>query len=92
MPSRCRCSCAEAGRTGESLTAHQTLSADAERLLGPRHPTTLAARDNLAAAFLAHGQAKEAVDRYKSLVADYEALSGRDHPDAILARTSLASA
>ena len=51
-----------------------------------------APRDNLAAAFLAHGQAKEAVDRYKSLVADYEALNGRDHPDAILARASLASA
>ena len=56
--------------TDQALTAHQMLSVDTERLLGPRHPTTLAARDSLAAAFLANGQTREALDRYKSLLAD----------------------
>ena len=57
---------------GQALAAYQMLSVDSERLLGPRHPDTLAARDNLAAAFLANGQTTEAIDRYKGLLADYE--------------------
>ena len=68
------------------------LMADSERLLGARHPNTLAARDSLAAAFLANGQPKDAIEHYKRLLADTEAASGRDHPDAIAARASLASA
>ena len=79
-------------RNGPALAAYQMVSVDSERLLGPRHPNTLAARDNLAAAFLANGQTTEAVDRYKGLLADYETMSGPDHPDTITARANLASA
>ena len=40
------------------------------RLLGARHPSTLATRESLAAAFLANGQPKEAIEHYKRLVAE----------------------
>ncbi len=68
------------------------LMTDSERLLGARHPNTLATREGLAAAFLAAGQPKDAIEHYKRLVADTEAAGGHDHPDAIAARTTLASA
>ena len=68
------------------------LLADAERVLGAGHPTTLSARASLAAAYAANGQAKPAIEQYERALADQERMHGRDHPDAIAARASLASA
>jgi len=52
--------------------------------------TTLATRENLAAAFLANGQSRRPSRHYKRFAADTGAAAGRDHPDAIAARASLA--
>lgn len=39
-----------AGRTGEAIAIFERVAADRERLLGPGHPDTLIARNNLAMA------------------------------------------
>ena len=51
---------------------YERTAADAERLLGPGHPTTLDARTGLAAAYAENGQDAEAVGQYERAVTDWE--------------------
>ena len=62
------------------------------RTLGPDHPRTLAARNNLAAAYQAAGRLDEAIDLFERTLADSERVLGPDHPHTLTSRGNLASA
>jgi hypothetical protein len=63
-----------------------------ERVLGPDHPDTLTARNNLAVAHQTAGQAAEAIPLHQQTLAARERVRGRDHPDTLTARNNLATA
>ena len=64
--------------------------ADGERLLGPDHPGTLAARANLALAYAATGRPREAIPLLERNLADQERLLGPDHLSTLSTRAQLA--
>ena len=66
--------------------------ADREWVLGARHPDTLAARSDLAAAYLAAGRQDQALPLYEQTLADLERGLGPAHPDTLAARAGLAQA
>ncbi|MEU2104722.1 tetratricopeptide repeat protein [Nocardia sp. NPDC019255] len=63
-----------------------------ERLLGPHHPLTLTARNNLARAYDSAGQTDEAIPLHEQNLADRERVHGPHHPDTLTARNNLAHA
>ncbi|MET9487476.1 tetratricopeptide repeat protein [Nocardia sp. NPDC006630] len=69
----------------ETLTDH-------ERVLGPDHPDTLVARNNLAYAYESAGQLAKAIHLYQATLTDCERVLGSDHPDTFSCRNNLASA
>ena len=62
------------------------------KTLGPDHTRTLAARNNLAAAYQAAGRLDEAIDLFERTLADSERVLGPDHPHTLTSRGNLASA
>lgn len=68
------------------------LAADSTRILGPDHPGTLTARNNLAWAYEAADDPEEAARRYEQTVADRTRILGADHPDTLTSRHNLVSA
>jgi tetratricopeptide (TPR) repeat protein len=90
---------AEAGRSLDD--ARQTVAAVeywaelasvSGRLLGQRHPHTLAAGERLAQAYLTAGQATEATAWFQWVLADRIRRLGSEHPDTIAARRGLGHA
>jgi tetratricopeptide (TPR) repeat protein len=71
---------------GESLTA------DLERVLGPGHPDTLTAQNNLAAAYRDAGRITEAIPLFEQILAGRERLLTAGHPDILTSRHNLAAA
>ncbi len=71
---------------GESLTT------DLERLLGPGHPDTLTAQNNLAAAYRDAGRITEAIPLFEQILAGRERLLTAGHPDILTSRHNLAAA
>ena len=61
-----------------------------ERVLGPEHPDTLAARANLARWTGQAGDAAAARDQYAALLPVRERVLGPEHPDTLTARANLA--
>jgi tetratricopeptide (TPR) repeat protein len=83
----------EDARLGETAIAYwQTVAAAAARRLGPVHPSSLAARDRLAAAFESAGRADDAVAVLAGTLGDRTRSHGPEHPDTIAARGRLAHA
>ncbi|MFB8240133.1 tetratricopeptide repeat protein [Kitasatospora purpeofusca] len=80
-----------AGLFHTAVTHWQHLTADAERLLGGDHPSTLAARGNLAVSYWRAGRTAEAIRIEERVAADCEHVLGGDHPDTLTARTNLAA-
>jgi tetratricopeptide (TPR) repeat protein len=76
----------------QSIVIGERLVADEERVLGPDHPDTLAARNNLANAYRAVGRLDEAISLHEQNLADRERVLGPDHPDTLQSRHSLAVA
>ncbi len=68
------------------------LIADFERVLGPDHSGTLAARGNLAIAYRVAGRLDEAIPLFERSLADSERVLGRDHSGTLAARSNLAGA
>ena len=68
------------------------LVADTERVLGPDHPGSLAARGNLATAYRVAGRLDEAIPLYERTLADTERVLGETHSDTLAARSNLAGA
>ena len=62
------------------------------KTLGPDHTRTLAARNNLAAAYQAAGRLDEAIDLFERTLADSERVLGPDHTHTLTSRGNLASA
>jgi hypothetical protein len=54
--------------------------ADRVRVLGPDHPDTLNARDNLALAYDSVGRFGEAIDAWEKLLPDCQRVLGLEHP------------
>jgi tetratricopeptide (TPR) repeat protein len=65
------------------------LVADSTRVLGPDHPGTLTARNNLAWAYETAGDLEEATRYYEQTVADRTRVLGPDHPDTLTSRQNL---
>lgn len=62
------------------------------RLLGPDHPDTLLARNNLAGAYQEAGRLSDAIPLYEQNLADRARVLGPDHPETLTSRNNLASA
>ena len=78
--------------TAQAIMIGERVVADQERILGPDHPDTLAARNNLALAYRAAGRTAEAISLHEQTLADRERILGPDHPDTLAARYNLALA
>ena len=76
----------------QAIAAGEPLVADSERVLGPDHPSTLAARNNLAEAYREAGRAAEGIPLLEQTLADRERVLGPDHPDTLGSRSNLALA
>ena len=63
-----------------------------EDVLGPDHPDTLHARNNLAVAYLSVGRFGEAIELFEQVLAKRKRLLGPDHPDTLTVRNNLAAA
>ena len=60
--------------------------------LGPDHPSTLTARNNLAGAYQTAGRLNEAIPLYEQNLEDRTRILGPHHPDTLTARNNLANA
>ena len=60
--------------------------------LGPDHPSTLTARNNLAGAYQTAGRLDEAIPLYEQNLEDRTRILGPHHPDTLTARNNLANA
>ena len=78
--------------TGPAAAYWRQLAAVSERVLGPGHPDTLAAGEQLADAYLAAGRAEEAVSWFQWVLADRVRALGPDHPGTLAARRNLGHA
>ncbi|MFF2996233.1 FxSxx-COOH system tetratricopeptide repeat protein [Streptomyces sp. NPDC057950] len=63
-----------------------------ERLLGKRHPSTLASYSNLATAYQEAGDLQRAIPLFESNLAAVERLLGAEHRDTLASRSNLALA
>ena len=63
-----------------------------EDVLGPDHPDTLSARNNLPGAYEDVGRFDEAIELYERVLADRVRVLGPDHPDTLISRNNLAPA
>ena len=61
------------------------------KTLGPDHPRTLTARNNLANAYRSAGKLEQAIDLHKRTLADRERVLKSNHPDILASRNDLAS-
>ena len=78
--------------TAQAIMIGERLVADQERVLGPDHPDTLTARNNLAVAYQVAGRLDEAISLHKQALAARERVQGPDHPDTLQSRNNLATA
>jgi RecA/RadA recombinase len=81
------------GHSGSYAAARdlqRTVSTARERVLGPDHPDTLAARGNLALWTGQAGDAAGARDQFTALLPAAERVLGPEHPDTLTARKNLA--
>ena len=60
--------------------------------LGPDHPSTLTARNNLAGAYQTAGRLNEAITLYEQTLEDRTRILGPRHPDTLISRDNLADA
>jgi len=75
-----------------AVALHEQVLADRERVLGPEHPDTLAARNNLALAYQTAGRTDEAIALHERALADRERVLGPEHPGTLNSRSNLAVA
>jgi sortase A len=78
--------------TWASIRLYEVTLKACERVLGPDHPHTLAARHDVAAAYAAAGDLATAIPLYEETLAKREAVIGPDHPDTQASRYELVSA
>ena len=76
----------------DSIEFYEQMLAEREWVLGPDHPYTLTARNNLAGAYKSVGRFGEAIELYERVLAERERVLGADHPDTLTVRNNLAVA
>ena len=76
----------------QAIVLGEPLIASLERTLGPDHPDTMNARNNLAVAYHATGRTAQAIPLVQQTLAARERLLGADHPSTLASRNNLASA
>ena len=77
---------------GPAVTYWRELAATGDRILGPDHPDTLMAGEQLADACLAAGRAAEALPWFQWVLAKRARALGPDHPGTVAARCNLGRA
>ncbi|MDI3101845.1 tetratricopeptide repeat protein [Streptomyces sp. AN-3] len=80
------------GALSIALQAHQRALTAYERLLGADHPSTLASRNNLAAAYDSAGDLGQAIPLYEQNLTDAERVLHSGHPLTLASRNNLAGA
>ncbi|MGW2698657.1 tetratricopeptide repeat protein [Streptomyces sp. NPDC001340] len=83
-------SMSKAGQFAAAVRHFQDLVDRARALLGPDHPETLDARDNLAANRGEAGDARGAMEALAELLTDRLRVQGPNHPDTLNTRSGLA--
>jgi tetratricopeptide (TPR) repeat protein len=76
----------------QAIAAGEAVAADCARMLGPDHPDTLAAWDNLAIACQEAARTAEAVRLHERALAGRVRALGPEHPDTLASRNNLAVA
>ena len=76
----------------DSIEFYEQMLAEREWVLGPDHPYTLTARNNLAGAYKSAGRFGEAIELYERVLAERERVLGADHLDTLTVRNNLAGA
>ena len=76
----------------DSIEFYEQMLAEREWVLGPDHPYTLTARNNLAGAYKSAGRFGEAIELYEQVLAERERVLGSDHLDTLNTRNNLAGA
>ena len=74
-----------------AVTIGEPLTAELERLLGPGHPDTIRAQNDLALAYREAGRVAEAVPLLERALAAEEQLLGAGHPSTLASRNNLGS-
>ncbi|WP_280466410.1 tetratricopeptide repeat protein [Nocardia brasiliensis] len=64
--------------------------ADSQRILGPDHPYTLTARNDLAGAYESAGQLDKAIPLFEQTLTETERILGPDNPNTLIGRNNLA--
>jgi tetratricopeptide (TPR) repeat protein len=75
-----------------AIAVGESLTADLGRVLGPGHPDTLTAQNNLAAAYRDAGRFGEAIPLFEQTLAGRERALGAGHPDTLTSQHNLAAA
>jgi tetratricopeptide (TPR) repeat protein len=83
---------AERGRYADAEPIARSLAKTKLELLGPRHPSTLRAGNNLAEVLLALGQSGEARAILQDAIGPLTEILGASHEDTLSARNNLAAA
>jgi CHAT domain-containing protein/Tfp pilus assembly protein PilF len=78
------------GRYSEAIPAAERVVAICEKALGPEHPDTALALNNLAELYRTMGAYDKAEPLYQRSLAIYEKALGSEHPDTALALNNLA--
>ena len=78
--------------TSQAIAIGKPLVADSQRVLGPDHPDTLTAQNNLAVAYQEADRAAEAIPLFERTLEALERRLGPEHPDAVTTRNNLAVA
>jgi tetratricopeptide (TPR) repeat protein len=91
-PASLACAYRSAGQLREAIPAYERILADRERVQGPDHADTSAARANLAAACQQAGRLGDAIHHYEQALADSERMLGPGDPETLTIRSSLATA
>ena len=81
-----------AGRAAAAIPLLEPALKLQEARLGPDHPHTLSARNNLAAAYEDAGRTAEAIALYEATLEVIGSKLGPDHPNTLTVRTNLAAA
>ena len=76
----------------QAIAIGESLTADFGRVLGPSHPDTLTAQNNLAAAYRDTGWLAEAIALFERTLTARERTLGPSHPDTLTSQHNLAAA
>jgi len=80
------------GDGGRAVELAESIRTECETLLGPDHPDSLAASDNLVIAYVAAGRSEDGIPLAEDTLESRERVLGEEHPDTLASRYSVAYA